>query len=140
MAEFGNTKDLTKSELELVRKAMDARKKAYAPYSKFKVGCALIDAKNETYSGCNVENSCFPSGTCAERATIFKMVFEGARKIKKIAVVTSSKVPVTPCGMWLQVISEFGMGATVISVNQAGTRYFRAQMKELYPGGMESKS
>lgn len=89
---------------------MDARKKAYCPYSKFKVGCCLETEEGTLIQGCNVENVATPLGVCAERTAYVKAVSEGYKKFKKIAVVADSDqpTPTTPCGGCRQVIWEFG--------------------------------
>ena len=99
---------LSIKEKRLVKEALKAKGRAYAPYSNYLVGSALIDENGSIFSGCNVENASYPAGLCAERTAIVKMVSEGGRKIKLLVVAASSEEPVFPCGMCLQVIQEFG--------------------------------
>jgi cytidine deaminase len=124
---------LNPREKRLVEKALEARKKAYAPYSSYWVGSSLLDDRGKVFSGCNVENASYPAGLCAERTAIVKMVSEGGRKIKSIVVAASSLEPVFPCGMCLQVIQEFGPEAEVIAVNQKGDKFVKALTRELFP-------
>jgi cytidine deaminase len=91
--------------LALIHEAELARKNAYAPYSKYKVGACVVDNRGNVYTGCNIENASYGSSMCAERVAIFKMVSEGAEVINAIAVVTEDGGP--PCGNCLQVMREF---------------------------------
>jgi cytidine deaminase len=124
---------LSAKERALVKKALEARKKAYAPYSNYWVGSALIDEKGRLFTGCNVENASYPAGLCAERTAIVKMVSEGGKRIKSIVVAASSEEPVFPCGMCLQVIQEFGADAEVIAVNKKGDRFKKVLTRTLFP-------
>jgi cytidine deaminase len=99
----------------LLQAAKEAQKKAYAPYSKFKVGAALLTTDNKITLGCNIENASYGLTVCAERVAIFKAVSEGYRKFKALAVVTSDAS--YPCGACLQVMAEFGPDLTVIISN-----------------------
>ncbi|MCR5068068.1 MAG: cytidine deaminase [Erysipelotrichaceae bacterium] len=97
---------------ELIRQAMKAREAAYAPYSHWKVGAALLCADGKIYLGCNIENSGFTATICAERTAIFKAVSEGERDFKAIAIVGGSEKDgptgyCAPCGVCRQVMSEF---------------------------------
>lgn len=117
----------------LLLAASKAREQAYAPYSKgFKVGAAVLTEEGEIFSGCNVENASFGATMCAERVAIFKAVSKGHRKIQAVAVVAESPTPVPPCGMCLQVISEFGHDADVIMANSAGDTSL-CNMRDLLP-------
>ncbi len=97
-----------KKILELATKAT---KNSYSPYSKFKVGAALLCKDGSIYTGCNVENMSYPLGNCAERTAIFKAVSEGNREFEAIAIVGSANddmsVPCYPCGACRQVMAEF---------------------------------
>ena len=94
-----------------VRAAYSAAKKirpqAYAPYSKFKVGAALVTKKGQVYVGCNVENASYGGAVCAERVAILKAVSEGERDFSDIIVVTEDGHPAFPCGFCLQTMAEF---------------------------------
>lgn len=97
---------------ELVRKAFDAQKKAYAPYSHFQVGAALLAADGTIYEGCNIENASYGASNCAERTAFFKAVFEGKRDFLAIAVVGKPESAkefsiCAPCGICRQVMAEF---------------------------------
>lgn len=98
---------------ELIERAMAAQKRAYVPYSNYSVGAALIDDDGNIYEGCNIENAAFSPTVCAERVAIFKAVSEGAKSIKRIAVVAGEDMGY-PCGVCRQVIREFGKDAEII--------------------------
>ena len=96
---------------ELVKSAIAARKKAYAPYSKFSVGAAVLGTDGKIYTGCNIENVSYGMTMCAERTAIFKMVSEGCRKFSAIAVVAGENATDgAPCGACRQVMCEFADG------------------------------
>lgn len=91
---------------ELIKEAKIAREKAYAPYSKFKVGAALLTADGKVYHGCNIENASFGLTNCAERTAIFKALSEGEKNFSLLAVVADTEGPISPCGACRQVILE----------------------------------
>lgn len=126
-------------ENRLIAEAIAAQKNSYSPYSKFAVGCALVDDKGQIFTGCNMEIANFSEGICAERVAIAKMVSSGGRKICKIAVVTPSNEVKFPCGACRQTIQEFGESAEVIAVNQKATEVQRMNQKDLFPGGFGPK-
>ncbi len=123
---------------ELVKKADRAMEHAYAPYSGFKVGAAVLTQSGEVYTGCNVENASFGATNCAERTAVFKAVSEGHTHFLAIAVVSSSGELTPPCGICRQVISEFGSDIDVILRDRNDIQVFKAgdllpmsfQMKE----------
>lgn len=95
---------------DLIRKAIEARKNAYAPYSGFMVGAALECQDGTVYTGCNIENASYTPTNCAERTAFFKAVSEGKRQFRRIAVVGGKEGEMTapaPCGVCLQVMAEF---------------------------------
>lgn len=94
----------------LIKKGAAAREYSYSPYSKFKVGAAVLCIDGTIFSGCNVENVSYPVGTCAERVAIVKAVSEGKQKFKALAVIANQKNNkfVTPCGFCRQAMAEFG--------------------------------
>lgn len=100
----------------LIKKALEAQKRAYVPYSKFRVGAALLTEDGKIYTGCNIEISSYTPTSCAERTAIFKAVSEGHKRIKAIAVVGDSDYTY-PCGVCRQVIREFGKDASIIIAN-----------------------
>jgi len=91
---------------QLIEEAKKARELAYAPYSKFKVGAALLTKNGEIFKGCNIENAAYSMCNCAERTALFKAVSEGEKEFVAIAVVADTNRPVPPCGACRQVISE----------------------------------
>ncbi|MDP7974941.1 MAG: cytidine deaminase [TACK group archaeon] len=101
----------------LLETAKKAAMKAYAPYSKFKVGAALMASDGSIYTGCNVENSSYGLSMCAERVALFKAVSEGKREFLAIAVMSDSG-PVTPCGACRQVLFEFSPNIRVLTEGQ----------------------
>lgn len=97
-------------DAELIRLAHQARKAAYAPYSGFRVGSALLTDSGEVYTGCNIENASYGASNCAERTAFFKAVSEGARRFQAIAVVGGKEgrtESCPPCGICRQVMTEF---------------------------------
>lgn len=99
---------------ELLISAAAVRKHAYAPYSKFPVGAAVLSAGGHIYAGCNVENVSFPCGTCAEESAIAAMVAAGESLIKEILIMADGKNLIVPCGACLQRISEFADQNTLV--------------------------
>jgi len=126
---------LDKKLQKLVKLALQVRKKAYAPYSEYLVGCALVDSRGKVFTGCNVENASYPAGLCAERTAIVKMISEGGKAIREIVLVGSSKDPVLPCGMCRQVIQEFGTKSRITSVPPDGSRFIQVPFSALFPFG-----
>ncbi|MFC5542108.1 cytidine deaminase [Ureibacillus sp. FSL K6-3587] len=92
---------------KLLEEAKVAREKAYAPYSKFSVGAALLTKSGKVFHGCNIENASFGLTNCAERTALFKAVSEGETEFQALLVVADTKNPVAPCGACRQVIAEF---------------------------------
>ena len=121
---------------DLIAKAMEARKKAHAPYSHFAVGAALLAKSGRIYTGCNVENASYGLSICAERTAVFKAVSNGERDFEAIAVVTEKGV--TPCGACRQVLMEFGEDTQVIVANGAG-EYRVFTLQELLPEAFTPK-
>ena len=117
---------------ELIARAIATRERAYAPYSNFKVGAALLGMTGQVYTGCNVENAAYGPSMCAERTAIFKAVSEGEHEFEAIAVVTENGV--SPCGTCRQVMMEFAPEMTVIIADAQGNiRY--TTVRDLLPDG-----
>jgi cytidine deaminase len=104
----------------LLERAKDASTRAYIPYSRFPVGAALETDDGTIFTGCNVENASYGLSRCAEQTAIQKMVSEGSRRFKRIAVYTQSSPPSSPCGACRQVLYEFGRDAVVFIGNHKG--------------------
>jgi cytidine deaminase len=119
----------------MLRSAKQAMKHAYAPYSKFHVGAAILLSNGKMYSGCNVENASYGMTNCAERTAIFAAVAELGPKIeiRAVSVVNDHGVPCSPCGACRQVIYEFGPDATVFFQGADGPK--QAHITELLPEG-----
>lgn len=113
----------------LREKAIDASTRSHSPYSKAKVGSALETSDGKIYQGCNVENASFGGTVCAERVAIWKAVSEGHKKIKRIYVYTQPGWP--PCGMCLQVMTEFADGELEIIIGDEKGNEKTKKLKEL---------
>ena len=128
---------------ELVKSAFDAMQKAYAPYSCYKVGAALLSKSGTVYSGCNVENAAYGPTNCAERTAFFKAVSEGEREFAKIAIVGGKNGNVNdlfmPCGVCRQVMAEFCDGDFEVIVARSTDDFSVFTLSELLPYGF-SKS
>ena len=99
---------------DLFEKARTVRENAHAPYSKFKVGAALRTVSGKEFIGCNVENSAYPQGTCAEAGAIAAMIAGGEKEISEICIVADSPSPVSPCGGCRQKLAEFSTSSTKV--------------------------
>lgn len=117
---------------KLIGIASEARKNAYAPYSRFSVGAALLTAGGKVYTGCNIENASYGLTVCAERVALFKAVSEGEQKFEAIAIHADTKNYCTPCGACRQVLMEFGGEALVYMANSQG-QYKKMTVAELLP-------
>ena len=118
-------------EHELAARAVQARQWAYAPYSHYTVGAALLTASGRIYDGVNVENAAYPDTICAERTAAFKAVSEGEREFVALAVASANGG--MPCGSCRQVLAEFGLGARVLIVDGDGSILSRSTVRELLP-------
>ena len=119
-------------EHELIEAALSVRHNAYAPYSKFKVGAALVSKNGDLFTGCNVENSSYGLAICAERHAVGAMVAAGIREFDKIVVAASPLA--SPCGACRQFIIEFGDGIEVVAVDAENPKSIsRWNIKDLLP-------
>ena len=119
---------------ELVKRAIDAREKAYVPYSKFKVGAAIEMEDGSVFTGCNIENASYGATNCAERTAIFKAVSEGHSIMKKIAIVGDMSTYTAPCGICRQVIAEFAAKNIEIVLIKNQDEYIVKTLEEILPG------
>ena len=131
-----------KNQIELYKKllniAEEASKNSYSPYSKFKVGCAILCDNGEIYLGANIENVSYGLTICAERVAVFNAVSNGVKKIKAVAIYTDKK-DITPCGACRQVIFEFSKNADII-YNSKNNKIKVTNIKSLLPNSFCSKS
>jgi len=116
----------------LIDLAIEARRRAYAPYSRYPVGAALRTKSGKMFTGVNVENAAYPATMCAERSAVFKAVSEGERDFDVIAVVTSNGG--SPCGACRQVLAEFGLDTIVLIANTEGELLEETTVFDLLPG------
>jgi cytidine deaminase len=115
--------------------ARAARPRAYAPYSRFLVGAAVLDERGRVHAGCNAENAAYPQGWCAEAAALAAMVLAGGRRVRAVAVVAASPLLTTPCGGCRQKLAEFADGDCAVDVlGPRGVRR-RFTLEELLPHG-----
>lgn len=120
-------------ELRTLReRALSAMSRAYAPYSNFQVGAALLGGDGSVVEGCNVENASYPAGTCAERAALGTAVTRGIRTFRVIVIASSGDRPAPPCGMCRQALVEFSPELEVISITRTGAEA-RWRLSELLP-------
>jgi cytidine deaminase len=119
-------------QTKLIQLAIEARERAYAPYSNYKVGAALVTSSGKYFTGVNVESAAYPTSMCAERVAIFKAVSEGEREFIAIAVVTGNGG--APCGACRQVLAEFGLDTVVLIADAQGNLKQEAKLAELLPG------
>ena len=122
---------------QLIQKAIDARQRAYAPYSNYPVGAALLTRNGQIFSGANVENAAYPTTMCAERVAVFKAVTEGEQEFDAIAVVTDNGG--TPCGSCRQVLAEFGLDTIVLIADDNGNLVQETTVAGLLPQAFTPK-
>ncbi len=113
--------------------ARAAREKAYAPYSKFLVGAAVLDEHGRIHAGCNVENAAYPQGVCAEAGALSAMVMAGGRKALAVMVVGIADTPVTPCGGCRQKLREFASADTPILIANPQGVLISLTLEQLLP-------
>lgn len=122
---------------KLIKTAMDYRKRAYSPYSKFCVGAAVLFESGSIYGGCNIENASFGATNCAERTAVFTGIAAGEKKIKAIAIIGSLEEYTYPCGICRQVLSEFGDENMEIILAKSEDDYVIKTLDELFPGAFK---
>ena len=103
-------------------RAFAAMERAYAPYSGFRVGAALLGADGRVTEGCNVENAAYPAGICAERGAVAAAVVQGSQRFAALVIATEASTPTPPCGMCRQVLMEFAPDMPVLSVTRRGAQ------------------
>ena len=124
---------MSKNDERLIKAAIDAMPSAYAPYSGFHVGAALLDENGNIHQGVNVENAAYPQGNCAEASAIAAMIIEGGRRIQAIAVAGRGDLLCTPCGGCRQRIREFADGETPIIICGEDGERARFTLGDLLP-------
>ena len=126
---------MTVNEDALLDLAKQVRSRAYAPFSRYRVGAAILDSDGNVHSGCNVENAAYPEGICAETNAIGSMVAAGGKKIARIVIVggRDGLDPCTPCGGCRQRIREFADDDTIVAVVGVGGGLERFTIGELLP-------
>jgi cytidine deaminase len=124
------------SREELVAKAIEARENAYAPYSNYRVGAALLGQSGCIYTGCNVENAVYPLCICAERTAVAKAISEGELEFVALAVATENGG--SPCGPCRQVLREFGEDIVVLIADATGV-YRETTVAELLPDSFSAE-
>ena len=122
----------------LAEAAREAQAKAYAPYSRFHVGCVLVGESGAVYKGCNVENASYGVTMCAERGAISCAVVSGEQRFTQLVLVTDAEQPESPCGACRQVLNEFAPDLQILSLGANGTEQ-RWTMADLLPAPFEFK-
>jgi cytidine deaminase len=117
---------------DMAKQAKSASQSAYCPYSKFRVGAAVLTDKGDVFTGCNVENASYGLTICAERNAVFHMVAQARQRIRALVIYTPTKTPSAPCGACRQVINEFGPDALIVSVCD-GPDVLRKALSDLLP-------
>lgn len=130
---------LSARERKLAKLAKRAQSRAYAPYSKYKVGCALEDTRGRVFLGCNVENCTYTGSVHAEVAAVVAMVAGGGSRVARVVVATQSTPPAFPCGLCLQMLLELGTKAKILAVGK-GPQFRRSMVEELLPSGFSKES
>ena len=131
--------------VQLIEAALQAREKAYAPYSRFQVGAALLCADGSIYTGCNVENASYPASNCAERTAVFKAVSEGKKDFLALAVMGGVQdgerlSDCMPCGICRQVLAEFAAEDLTVITGASAKDYRQYTLGELLPQRISKKN
>ncbi|MFC4076728.1 cytidine deaminase [Salinithrix halophila] len=119
---------------QLMDEAKKARKRAYVPYSQFKVGAALLSGTGVVYHGCNVENASYGLTNCAERTALFKAISEGGKDFQAMAIVADTAEPVSPCGACRQVLAELCPGDMPVYLGNLDGDSVVTAVNDLLPG------
>ncbi|WP_458415425.1 cytidine deaminase [Schinkia sp. CFF1] len=119
---------------DLIAQAKEAREMAYVPYSKFKVGAAILTENKKVYKGCNIENAAYGVCNCAERTALFKAYSEGDKQFKALAVIADTERPVPPCGACRQVMAELCPPDMPVYLTNIKGSVFKTTVQELLPG------
>ena len=138
MSEIKPISELDAGLRKIVRRAIRARRHAYAPYSGFAVGVAILDENGKIHTGCNVETAAYKV-LHAEEVAIGKLISRGAKKLSVLVVAASEDVPALPCGHCCQLISEFGTETRIVAVNARGTVFRELAFREIFPYGFSSE-
>ncbi|KAM9932859.1 hypothetical protein OXX80_007515 [Metschnikowia pulcherrima] len=117
----------------LISAAQAARDLSYSPYSKFRVGCAILTTSNDIIKGANVENASYGAAICAERTAITRAVMEGHKSFRAIVISSDQQDPISPCGICRQVIREFGVDTPVFMTSADGKVVVEKSLAELLP-------
>ena len=120
-------------EEQLIDLAKQAKESAYAPYSRFRVGAALLCADGTVYTGCNIENATYGATICAERTAVFKAVSEGHRDFVMLAITSDSETFTAPCGICRQVLAEFCPDELPVLMSDREGRFRKMLLGELLP-------
>ncbi len=121
------------TQKDLFKAAKKAHKKAYAPYSNFHVGAAILDEKGQIHIGCNVENASYPVGCCAEQSAVSQMIVNGGKTIKDILIIGKKGEPCPPCGACRQIIFEHADENTIIHLETTNGEFTKRTIKEILP-------
>ena len=125
---------------ELIALAIEAQKRAYVPYSHFRVGAVAEDERGRCFTGCNIENASYPAGICAERTAVFKAISEGAEKICRLALVSDADEYARPCGICRQVLAEHAAEDFVCLAAKPDGTYRELCLEELLPAAFSKDS
>ncbi|HIS29740.1 MAG TPA: cytidine deaminase [Candidatus Avamphibacillus intestinigallinarum] len=126
-------------KIKMIEEAKQAYDKAYAPYSKFKVGAAVKTKDGSIYHGCNIENASYSATCCAERVAIFQAIANGENQFTEIAVVANSEKPVPPCGICRQVMQEFFSNDVKIYLSNLSGNIEETTIDKLLPYSFSEK-
>ncbi|MBQ9833425.1 MAG: cytidine deaminase [Clostridia bacterium] len=117
----------------MLRMANEAKDRAYAPYSSFRVGACLKGASGAYYMGANIENAAFTPTVCAERVAMFKAIYDGEKAFDALAIISDSKEPIVPCGVCRQVLSEFCDGDMPVICASKDGEYTLVSLADIFP-------